>query len=269
MLTCYLSRTRNQHRERWAKALRGLSGTGQLCLIEPGFDHRPTDVESIKPQASNFHIKRLLALVEASKRSGKHIEFLATEMLNLHQLYNKIKSPVPADIQQFLAGLSHLSIRLGDWGCPLEAWDRAVAFIACAKNVQTLSVHGSGENPHLSGRQARMDSLLVQTLTNLKELKLEGLWLDLDDFVAFIASLVKLRSMVLVDVHLTHGQQNIEDVYILDDPQDSDDDEILSADLRHYPHPVNPDPAVARELWLKLGDSLKDRQLEHLEVWIP
>lgn len=163
----------------------------------------------MRPHRDTFHVKHLVALMEASHKAGKTIRHLDAQWLDLKQLHDKLELPPMPKLQQFLGGLSSLTVRLGDWGCPLEAWDKAAELISSAENVKTLVVEGSSKKSHLPGRQDRMDGLLKKTITKMTSMTLAGLWLDEVGFKDFISKQPCLASLTLSKVTFTTGPQQI------------------------------------------------------------
>lgn len=189
-------------------SLSHLSAAGQRCLIEPGFVDDTENIETMKPPTSTFGVKRLWALIEASRHAGRHITCFCVEWLDLHHVSQKIELPsadYASTLRDFLSRLTHLTIRMGDWGCSLESWDHAASLIGLAKNVTSLEIEGNSEDSHLKGRQARMTALFEQKFPKLNKLIIKGLWIDVDMFQTFVNAhqncKLSLRPYAFTDRH--------------------------------------------------------------------
>lgn len=178
-----------EKRQMLVDAFTHLSTVGQCCLIEPGFIDNAKDMEAMKPAKHTFGVKRLLALIEASRRAERQITFLSVAWLDLHHVLQKIECPAADDVsslRDFLGHLTHLTIRFGDWGCSLESWNHAASLIGLAKNITFLEVEGKSEDTHLKDRQTRMSALFERRFSKLVKLVIRGLWVDLEMFQIFV-----------------------------------------------------------------------------------
>lgn len=238
------------------KARRTLSFVGRMSWLEPGFQPIEESEETMKPGLNQFHAKRLKALLNASTCSKKLIRSLSIEWLDLHQMNEKFERPMSCTQERFMLGLSHLSIRLADFGCSLEAWDHAAFIIAYASNITDLTIEGSSSRSHLKGRQERVDSLFDKHFPKLRSIHIGGLWIDAEAFEKFLKLHSEIRKIDLKEVHLAKGQQTIANEY--------EDGHYGTLQIPHYPtlH------ASRQELWSEVIKFLKDLRMAYVDVWL-
>lgn len=121
------------------KALDQLGEIGRSCWIEPGFPRPENDSNDECGSTNTFGVKRLLALMDASSQSGLFVKSLSVTGLNFEHDQAKILLPPQPMVQNFLTGLSYLSIDVRGMGhISDELWDHMASLMSFATEFKRL-----------------------------------------------------------------------------------------------------------------------------------